>query len=289
MIRKLGFLLALAGMLFAAPARAAEIKVTSAGAVRGLMAQPKLLCLDEPAAGLNDTETEGLANLLRAIRSLGIPVVIVEHNMSLVMNVADRIVVLDSGAIIATGTPVLSGAVPAPITEGARQDRGNATYRTLHDDQAICAVHVHVDMPDRARALQVSNHLRPHLPVLLALLELEPAWRPLAVLVLLVLVQVVANNFVEPRLTAHVLNLSPLVVLFALAFWGLCWGVVGMVLAVPLTVMLKIVWENEIIEYDMISIPKARHTLSWPTSISPSSRSLKTMRGSANSFRTGQW
>jgi branched-chain amino acid transport system ATP-binding protein len=73
--------------------------------VRGLMAQPKLLCLDEPAAGLNDTETEGLANLLRAIRSLGIAVVIVEHNMSLVMNVADRIVVLDSGAIIATGTP----------------------------------------------------------------------------------------------------------------------------------------------------------------------------------------
>jgi branched-chain amino acid transport system ATP-binding protein len=73
--------------------------------VRALMAQPKLLCLDEPAAGLNDTETQELANLLRAIRKLGIPVVIVEHNMSLVMNVADRIVVLDSGAVIATGTP----------------------------------------------------------------------------------------------------------------------------------------------------------------------------------------
>jgi branched-chain amino acid transport system ATP-binding protein len=73
--------------------------------VRALMAQPKLLCLDEPAAGLNDTETQELANLLRAIRSLGIPVLIVEHNMSLVMNVADRIVVIDSGAIIATGTP----------------------------------------------------------------------------------------------------------------------------------------------------------------------------------------
>ncbi|MGA7074832.1 ABC transporter ATP-binding protein [Bradyrhizobium sp.] len=73
--------------------------------VRALMAQPKLLCLDEPAAGLNDTETQELANLLRAIRSLGIPVLIVEHNMSLVMKVADRIVVIDSGAIIATGTP----------------------------------------------------------------------------------------------------------------------------------------------------------------------------------------
>jgi len=82
------------------------------------------------------------------------------------------------------------------------------------------------------------------LPVLLAFLELEPIWRPLAVLVLLVLVQVVTNNIVEPRLTAHAVNLSPLVVLVALAFWGLCWGVVGMVLAVPLTVMFKTVWEN---------------------------------------------
>ena len=73
--------------------------------VRALMAQPTLLCLDEPAAGLNDTETQELANLLRAIRTLGIPVLIVEHNMSLVMNVADQVVVLDSGAIIASGTP----------------------------------------------------------------------------------------------------------------------------------------------------------------------------------------
>src|ERR1700722_9449262 len=73
--------------------------------IRALMAQPKLLCLDEPAAGLNDTETQELANLLRAIRTLGIPVLIVEHNMSLVMNVADQVVVIDSGAIIAKGTP----------------------------------------------------------------------------------------------------------------------------------------------------------------------------------------
>jgi branched-chain amino acid transport system ATP-binding protein len=74
--------------------------------IRALMAQPKLLCLDEPAAGLNDTETQELANLLRAIRTLGIPVLIVEHNMSLVMNVADHVVVMDSGAIIAAGAPM---------------------------------------------------------------------------------------------------------------------------------------------------------------------------------------
>lgn len=73
--------------------------------IRAVMAQPKLLCLDEPAAGLNDTETQELANLLRAIRAIGIPVLVVEHNMSLVMNVADRIVVLDAGTVIAAGTP----------------------------------------------------------------------------------------------------------------------------------------------------------------------------------------
>jgi AI-2 transport protein TqsA len=61
---------------------------------------------------------------------------------------------------------------------------------------------------------------------------------------LLVLVQLLTNNFVEPRLTARAVDLSPLAVLVALAFWGLCWGAVGMVLAVPLTVMLKIVCEN---------------------------------------------
>jgi branched-chain amino acid transport system ATP-binding protein len=73
--------------------------------VRALMAGPRLLCLDEPAAGLNDLETEELATLLRAIRTAGIAVLVVEHNMSLVMNVADRIVVLDAGQVIASGTP----------------------------------------------------------------------------------------------------------------------------------------------------------------------------------------
>jgi AI-2 transport protein TqsA len=82
------------------------------------------------------------------------------------------------------------------------------------------------------------------LPVLLAFLELEPPWRALAVLALLLLAHFVTNNFIEPRLTARAVDLSPLVVLIALAFWGLCWGVVGMVLAVPLTVMVKIVFEN---------------------------------------------
>lgn len=73
--------------------------------VRALMAQPRLLLLDEPAAGLNDAETAELAELLRAVRDAGISVVVVEHNMSLVMSVADQVIVLDAGSVVASGSP----------------------------------------------------------------------------------------------------------------------------------------------------------------------------------------
>jgi len=73
--------------------------------VRALMAQPRLLLLDEPAAGLNDAETAELAELLRAVRDSGISVVVVEHNMSLVMGVADQVIVLDAGSVVAAGSP----------------------------------------------------------------------------------------------------------------------------------------------------------------------------------------
>jgi branched-chain amino acid transport system ATP-binding protein len=73
--------------------------------VRALMAHPRLLLLDEPAAGLNDKETEDLAELLSAVRGAGITVIVVEHNMSLVMSISDQVVVLDAGAIAASGTP----------------------------------------------------------------------------------------------------------------------------------------------------------------------------------------
>jgi len=73
--------------------------------VRALMAEPRLLLLDEPAAGLNDAETAELAELLRAVRDAGISVVVVEHNMSLVMGVADQVIVLDAGSVVASGTP----------------------------------------------------------------------------------------------------------------------------------------------------------------------------------------
>jgi branched-chain amino acid transport system ATP-binding protein len=73
--------------------------------IRALMARPRLLLLDEPAAGLNDAETADLAALLRAVRDSGVTVMVVEHNMSLVMGIADRIIVLDAGAIVASGKP----------------------------------------------------------------------------------------------------------------------------------------------------------------------------------------
>ena len=73
--------------------------------VRALMAEPRLLLLDEPAAGLNDAETADLAELLRAVRDSGITVMVVEHNMSLVMGVADEVIVLDAGSIVARGAP----------------------------------------------------------------------------------------------------------------------------------------------------------------------------------------
>jgi branched-chain amino acid transport system ATP-binding protein len=73
--------------------------------VRALMAEPRLLLLDEPAAGLNDSETADLAELLRAVRDAGITVMVVEHNMSLVMGVADQVIVLDAGSVVACGSP----------------------------------------------------------------------------------------------------------------------------------------------------------------------------------------
>ena len=72
---------------------------------RALAAGPRLLLLDEPAAGLNVEETEHLAGLIRAVIRRGITVLLIEHDMSLVMRVAQHIVVLDFGRRIAAGAP----------------------------------------------------------------------------------------------------------------------------------------------------------------------------------------
>ncbi len=72
---------------------------------RALAVGPRIILMDEPAAGLNSQETLGLASLIKRIRDLGITVVLVEHDMELVMDICDRIVVLNLGKKLAEGTP----------------------------------------------------------------------------------------------------------------------------------------------------------------------------------------
>ena len=72
---------------------------------RALATEPELLCLDEPAAGFNPAEKQQLNELIFAIRDRGYTVLLIEHDMSVVMNVSDRVVVLDFGKKIAEGLP----------------------------------------------------------------------------------------------------------------------------------------------------------------------------------------
>lgn len=82
---------------------------------RALATEPKLLCLDEPAAGMNETESHDLMELVRRIRDRGITVLIIEHDMHVVMNLCDRVVVLNFGRKIAEGTPAEIQANPDVI------------------------------------------------------------------------------------------------------------------------------------------------------------------------------
>jgi branched-chain amino acid transport system ATP-binding protein len=72
---------------------------------RALGAGPRLLMLDEPAAGLNNRETSDLSDLIGRIRRRGVTVLLVEHDMNLVMEISDQVTVLDQGQKIAQGDP----------------------------------------------------------------------------------------------------------------------------------------------------------------------------------------
>jgi branched-chain amino acid transport system permease protein len=72
---------------------------------RALATEPKLLLLDEPAAGLNPQETGELGKLIVRISKLGITILMVEHHMDLVMSISDHVIVLDYGVKIAEGSP----------------------------------------------------------------------------------------------------------------------------------------------------------------------------------------
>jgi branched-chain amino acid transport system ATP-binding protein len=80
-----------------------EQKILEIG--RALASEPELICLDEPAAGLNETETYVASSLIRAINAKGITVLLVEHDMKVIMNISDEIAVLNYGQKIAEGSP----------------------------------------------------------------------------------------------------------------------------------------------------------------------------------------
>ncbi|HVA48552.1 MAG TPA: ABC transporter ATP-binding protein [Pirellulales bacterium] len=82
---------------------------------RALAIGPRLLLLDEPAAGMNATETARLMELIREIRASGVTVVLIEHEMDLVMGMSDQVIVLDAGKKIAEGPPQVVRRHPAVI------------------------------------------------------------------------------------------------------------------------------------------------------------------------------
>ena len=72
---------------------------------RALMAKPRLLLLDEPVAGMNESESAAVADIIRTLPERGTTVLVIEHDMPFVMNLCDRISVLDRGTLLAEGTP----------------------------------------------------------------------------------------------------------------------------------------------------------------------------------------
>ena len=98
-------LLDLGAVADAMPAELTQGQRKLVGVARAIAMQPRLLCLDEPAAGLDTRESEDLGQRLRQIADAGTTTLLIDHDMGLVMNICDRIVVLEFGKVIAAGTP----------------------------------------------------------------------------------------------------------------------------------------------------------------------------------------
>jgi branched-chain amino acid transport system ATP-binding protein len=92
-----------------------------------LAAQPKLLLLDEPVTGMNPTEIQTMMDLIQGIRDRGVTIAIVEHNMKTVMNLCNKLVVLNYGKKIAEGTPeeILKNEEVIEAYLGEKEAQGN--------------------------------------------------------------------------------------------------------------------------------------------------------------------
>jgi branched-chain amino acid transport system ATP-binding protein len=97
--------LGLTGLLGMAAEELSEGQRKLVSVAQALVSQPKLLLLDEPAAGLDSAESAWLGQQLLAVRQAGVAILLVDHDMDLVMNVCDELVVLDFGRVIAVGPP----------------------------------------------------------------------------------------------------------------------------------------------------------------------------------------
>src|SRR6185312_6553987 len=98
-------LLAIEPLADAMPSELTQGQRKLVGVARAVAMRPRLLCLDEPAAGLDTHESEELGKRLRQIASSGTTTLLIDHDMGLVLTICDRITVLEFGQVIATGPP----------------------------------------------------------------------------------------------------------------------------------------------------------------------------------------
>jgi branched-chain amino acid transport system ATP-binding protein len=89
----------------AMPSEISQVQRKIVGLARALAAEPRVLCLDEPAAGLDVAESDALGRRLRQIVDAGTPILLVDHDMGLVLGISDHVIVLEFGQVIASGPP----------------------------------------------------------------------------------------------------------------------------------------------------------------------------------------